>query len=238
MLNSYGLQATVDVPTRIGSTSNTAIDQIILNKCLWDYNFKVIATGYSDHYAQILLLQIQGKNKRQASFKEELRLVRSCKEENVHYLNYLLGKEDWELAYRQPSVNEAYNEFISIFRYYYDMAMPKKWSKSKQLKNKWVTPGIRVSCNKLRFLNNLIKIGNVSEEIKEYYSRYKKIYNRVIRDAKRLANSRRINTSGNKSKAMWDLIKEELGVQNKSHQHRDKCEWHKISGSKSGSQYL
>jgi hypothetical protein len=24
------------------------------NKCLWDYNFKVIATGFSDHYAQIL----------------------------------------------------------------------------------------------------------------------------------------------------------------------------------------
>jgi exonuclease III len=30
MLNSYGFQAIVDVPTRIGSTSNTAIDQIIL----------------------------------------------------------------------------------------------------------------------------------------------------------------------------------------------------------------
>lgn len=54
MLNSYGLQAIVDVPTRIGHGSQTAVDQIILNKYLWDYNFKVIATGYSDHFAQIL----------------------------------------------------------------------------------------------------------------------------------------------------------------------------------------
>jgi hypothetical protein len=33
MLNSYGLQAIVDVPARIGPTSQTAIDQIIyINK--------------------------------------------------------------------------------------------------------------------------------------------------------------------------------------------------------------
>jgi hypothetical protein len=110
-------------------------------------------------------------------------------------------------------VNEAYNEFIGTFRYYYDIAMPKKWTKTKQLKNKWVTSSIRVSCNRLRFLNCLMKEGNVLEEIKEYYSRYKKIYNKVIRDAKRLANSKQINMSGNKSKAIWDLIKEELGTQ-------------------------
>ncbi|MDR3131872.1 MAG: hypothetical protein LBU02_02130 [Rickettsiales bacterium] len=96
--------------------------------------------------------------------------------------------------------------------------MPKKLTKTKQVKNKWVTSGIRVSSNRLRFRNGLMKEGNVSEEIKEYYSRYKKVYNRVIRDAKRLSNSKRINTSGNKSKAMWDLIKEELGT----HTHKKK----------------
>jgi hypothetical protein len=37
MLNSYGLQAIVDVP-RVGSASKTAIDQVILNRCLWDFN--------------------------------------------------------------------------------------------------------------------------------------------------------------------------------------------------------
>jgi hypothetical protein len=112
MLNSYGLQAIVDVPTRIGFRSQTAIDQIILNKCIWDYNFKVIATGFSDHYAQILQVQMQHKNKkRQATVKDEFRTVRSCSEENVQYLNYLLEKESWELVFKQISVNDAYNEF-------------------------------------------------------------------------------------------------------------------------------
>jgi hypothetical protein len=41
MLNSYGLEATVDVPMRIGARSQTAVDQIILNKRLWEHNFEV-----------------------------------------------------------------------------------------------------------------------------------------------------------------------------------------------------
>jgi exonuclease III len=40
MLKSYGLRATVDVPTRIGPNSQTATDQIILNKDLWETTLK------------------------------------------------------------------------------------------------------------------------------------------------------------------------------------------------------
>jgi Ulp1 family protease len=81
MLNSRGLQALVDVPMEIGPRSQTPIDQIILNKGLWDYSFMVIATGYSAHYAQLLKLQMKCKNKkRQAIVKEEYKIVRSCRE--------------------------------------------------------------------------------------------------------------------------------------------------------------
>jgi hypothetical protein len=54
MLNSYGLQAIVDVPMRISPRSQTAIDQTILNKSLWEYNLEVIELGFPDHKAQIL----------------------------------------------------------------------------------------------------------------------------------------------------------------------------------------
>jgi hypothetical protein len=46
MLNSYGLEAIVDVPTRIGARSQTAVDQIILSKRLWEHNFEVFETGF------------------------------------------------------------------------------------------------------------------------------------------------------------------------------------------------
>jgi hypothetical protein len=112
-------------------------------------------------------------------------------------------------------VNDAYNEFLGTFQYYYDIAMPKRRIKTNQPENKWVNSGIRVSSTRLRFLNSLMKEGNISEGFKKYYCRYKKIYNKVISEAKKLTNSIRISTSGNKSKAMWDLIKEELGKDKK-----------------------
>ncbi|PNF15974.1 hypothetical protein B7P43_G07494, partial [Cryptotermes secundus] len=175
MLNSYGLQAIFDVPTRIGPRGQTAIDQIILNKGLWGYNLKVIETGFSDHKAQILQIQMQYKNKNgQVRLKEEFGIARSYREENVQYLNCLLEKETWELVFKQNSANEAYNEFLGTLQYYYDIAMHKKRVKTKQPENKWVTSRIRVSRNRLRFLNSLMKEGNMPEEFIEYYYHYKK----------------------------------------------------------------
>jgi hypothetical protein len=67
----------------------------------------------------------------------------------------------------QNSANDTYNEFLGTFQYYHDIAMPKKWVKIKQQKNKWVISGIRVSGNRLRFLNSLMKERNISEELKK-----------------------------------------------------------------------
>jgi hypothetical protein len=215
MLNAYGLQSIIDVPTRIGPTSQKAIDQIIINKDIWGYNLKVIDTGFSDHKAQVLQIQVQCKNKGNHKLKEDYRITRSYKEDNIQYLNYLLEKENWEQVLKENSVNNAYNEFSGTLQYCYNIAMPKKRIKTIQKDNTWVTAGIRVSGKRLRFLHNLMKKGNVSEEDKKYYSHYKKIYNKVIIEAKKLTNNRRICTSENKSKAMWDLVKAELGNQKK-----------------------
>jgi hypothetical protein len=93
----------------------------------------VTDTGFSDHKAQILQIQIQCKNEKgQVRLKEEFRIARSYREKNIQYLNYLLGKENWELVFKQNSANDAYNEFLGTLRYYYDIAMPKKWVKVKQ----------------------------------------------------------------------------------------------------------
>jgi hypothetical protein len=56
-----------------------------------------------------------------------------------------------------------------------------------------------------------MKEGNISEQLKKYYRQYKNIYNKVICVA--INNNMRIRSLGNKSKAMWDLSKAELGEQ-------------------------
>jgi phage regulator Rha-like protein len=42
---------------------------------------------------------------------------------------------------------------------------------------------------------------------KEYVKRYHKIYHHLVKVSKSIANSVKINTAENKSKAMWDLIR-------------------------------
>ena len=59
--------------------------------------------------------------------------------------------------------------------------------------------------------HRIIKGGNVSESFTEYYKKYKKTYNKIIYEAKKLHNEKYIIQSCNKSKAMWDVIKQETG---------------------------
>jgi hypothetical protein len=141
---------------------------------------------------------------------------RSYREENIQYFNYLLGKENWKLIFKQNSASDAYYEFLDTFQYYHNIAMPKKWINIRQHKNKWVTAGKRVSGDRLRSLSKLRKEGIMSEEVQKYYCQYKKIYNKVLCEAKKLNNNVRIRSSGNKSKAMWELVKEELVEQRKT----------------------
>jgi hypothetical protein len=87
----------------------------------------VIETGLSDHNAQILQVQMHYKNKKgQGKIKEEFRIARSYRDENIQYLNCLLGKQTWELDLKQNSASNAYSEFLGTFQYYHDVAMPKK----------------------------------------------------------------------------------------------------------------
>jgi hypothetical protein len=78
----------------------------------------VTDTGLSDHKAQILQIQSQHKKRGGRTFRliEEYRIARSYREENIQHLNYLLGKENWELVLKQNSENEAYNAFSDTLR--------------------------------------------------------------------------------------------------------------------------
>jgi hypothetical protein len=94
----------------------------------------VTETGLSDHNAQILQVHMHYKNKKEQGKINEFIIARSYREENAQYLNYLLGKETWELVFKQNSANDAYNEFLGTFQYYHNVAMPKKRVKIKQKK--------------------------------------------------------------------------------------------------------
>ena len=216
MLNSYGLHPVVESPTRVSKSHKSTIDQVILNKKFWDFKITICDTGFSDHYAQILqIFNISGSKQNNKS--SWYKIKRLCNKENIEYLNYLLGQENWENVFNSFTVNEAFSEFLNTFTYYFDIAAPKQKFKVNNKNNcNWVTVGIRTSGKRLRLLSRLLKEGNVSESFRNYCVHYKRIYNKVIREAKRHRYDNYINQAENKSKALWEIAKEELGQRKQS----------------------
>ena len=82
----------------------------------------------------------------------------------------------------------------------------------KQARKPWITKGIRISSQNLRNLNLKTKLTS-NQSLLEYYKKYKSIYKKVIKEAKRQHYTKRINNSRNKSKSAWKIINFETVTQ-------------------------
>jgi hypothetical protein len=84
--------------------------------------------------------------------------------------------------------------------------------RKNSVNNKWITKGIKISCNNKRKLYLACRHHN-NEEIKRYYQSYSNILANVIREAKKIYYSKKILRSNNKYKTTCDIIKEVSGYQ-------------------------
>ena len=98
------------------------------------------------------------------------------------------------------------------FIFYSYIALPLEFRHGKKpLRNRWITQGIKTFIKKMRFLNMLKRQPNLTEDAKMYVAKYKIIYKRVIREAKRRENDKYILHANHKSKAVWQIINKETG---------------------------
>jgi hypothetical protein len=132
--------------------------------------------GFSDHLAQILWVYIDTCN---IELKKVLQ--RKFSKENVDKFTVMLNNELWEEIYVEKNVNELYQLFISNFLYYFNRAFPLKLT----MNNSWISRGIKVSCQKMSFLNNLKQRMSLSRDALSYINRYHRIYKRDISEAEK-----------------------------------------------------
>jgi hypothetical protein len=78
-------------------------------------------------------------------------------------------------------------------------------------KNNWITQGIKISGKKMRLLDKQRKTTVIKKKDLEYIGQYRKIYRRVIQEAKRRENENYVSSATNKSKAAWQVTNKELG---------------------------
>jgi hypothetical protein len=86
----------------------------------------------------------------------------------------------------EKNVNEVYQIFLNKFLYYFVRAFPLKLVMKREHKNNaWISSGIRVSCQKMRFLNHVKHRSALSRDSLNYINRYHRIYKKVILAAKK-----------------------------------------------------
>ncbi|XP_047115624.1 uncharacterized protein LOC124795597 [Schistocerca piceifrons] len=210
LIKTHNLTATVKVATRITPTSQTGLDQILIDKEKLESSVKVFNRGYSDHKAQIHTTTKEGRPVENNLLKVKRRIYR---QKSIDHFNSLLHTEDWSDVYEKQNLNSKFNIFLEKMVKHFDTAFPQKMVniREKTRGKGWITKGIRTSCQKKRELHIMCKENNATEEMHTHYKTYTKILQKVIKLAKRVYNDYYINNSTNKVKAMWDIIKKETG---------------------------
>lgn len=202
LLRSFGLQWSVNDPTRVTDTSSTAIDNVITN--IPGVAVSVVSTAVSDHYGIEAVIN-GSKPEKEAQSRRKCRDTRPA---NIALLNSKLSKENWgflELPY--GSVEEKFLAFKNSFEFHLDTCCPVKETKVNRKKenSKWITNGILVSREKLKFYSEIFKTTK-NLEFKIFFRRYKNIYRKVIKAAKAYDVTKSILSADNVSKTAWSII--------------------------------
>ncbi|XP_046401547.1 uncharacterized protein LOC124167610 [Ischnura elegans] len=199
---TFNFSQTVNQATRVTRSSSTIIDNIFTDKPSTESI--ILDTYFSDHKAQLIEL-ITHSNTNPLANKVYYR--RSFSLAAQSQFNSLLHQQSWNSVYTEDALDIKFDNFLSIFQYCFDVAFPLKAIKSSVTsKNKWVTDEVRASSLKLKQVFHEL-IFSDSQSLKKYYKTLKREHHVLVNETKRKFNMHTINSSDNRSKAAWNLIK-------------------------------
>lgn len=199
LVKSYYLTTAFEETTRIHyNKTETAIDYMLTN---FDSHIKVktmLRNGLSDHFGQ--LIAFSG-----TIIENNMYTFRSFSKKNSSVCENFLRAENWQDVFNANSVDEKFQTFINILQYYYEISFKivTKDIRDSNSNKGWITLGIKKSSIRLKELYNLQQVGIIS---KEYYNKYKSIYNKVLKHAKQMYFDNIILNSANKSSTVWKII--------------------------------
>lgn len=213
-----GYMPLITKPTRITEHSATLIDHTYVSYTRnFDFSSGIIISDISDHFGTFSLIYKPNYSKNEGGAK--VIISRSFNERNMQSFYQLLERYDCSQILECQDVNSAYNLFLENYLVAFNTAFPLKETKinNKFLKKEpWMTEGIlKSSINKSKLLKNKLK--NPSDLNIHLYKEYCRLYNKVIRNAKRAYFADKLNVVKNDSKKTWQVIRNALHKNPPSH---------------------
>ena len=198
------MTGTVNFPTRITTTSCSAIDNIFVDERR-KYTIKQCINGLSDHDAQLLTLN----DLEQPVSDSKPCYIRNINKITIAEFQSLLSEKLWEDVFENSDVNIMFKNFLNNYLRCFNACFLKvNISKTYLTCSEWITNGIKISCKRKKELFVLCKITN-NYNLKLYYKKYCVILITVIRNAKKLHYNNIILKSKNKMKSTWKIINNE-----------------------------
>jgi Reverse transcriptase (RNA-dependent DNA polymerase) len=213
ILISYGCIPLVLEPTRIAKNSATCIDNVIVREGQ-ECSVSLINSFFTDHYGihvSIPLVNITPEN------CYELKRVYLNDKRKQKLKNSLL-LETWNDVYNAVEANDKYEVFHKIFMKHLDDAAPviKKLQKN-DMSNKssnWIDKACLKFKEHVKFCHELHKSYPNDDHFCSLYKTEKSKYIDLLQSKKGDYLSRKIVESDNKSKAVWNVIKETTNFKN------------------------
>lgn len=211
IMSTFNLTCVVNFPTRVTDNSKSLIDNIFIDIARSpNLTVNPIINGLSDHDGQVLIISGISPQTKAKSCNMMFRCINT---ENLISFCNSLQYTDWGPIYNAKNVNDKYNLFLNDFISLFEANFPKKTAQrnlSVPTNKSWITQGIKNSCKRKRELFALLRESNVPER-KAHYKLYCRILKKVMRKAKSMSIKSEIDTSNNKIKTIWGIIKRETG---------------------------
>jgi len=116
-------------------------------------------------------------------------------------------------VYNKRNVDVAYEEFWNLYKNCHDVCFPLKrarFNKNIHKKNPFMTFGLLTSRNTKNKLHKLA-ISEPTDENVQRYKRFKAVYFRVLRGAKKLYFTSKLTANLKNPKKTWETLNEILG---------------------------
>lgn len=206
LLRQYNLHFTNSSPTR----NNAVLDNVLTDLTHGTYSVSVHQFGLSDH-AAILFDKLKPESTTSVQNPSPTSF-RPITEKRIEDYAYYLSCVDWSCLDQNCNAEDSFKMFFETMKTGYENSFPLTTRKcnSAQQQNKlpWYNDDLREKRRILLILHDRHKIIKTDESQKAL-SRYRSLYRKSLRQAKKQYIADNIEKSDNKCKTAWNFIRKE-----------------------------
>ncbi|XP_050297561.1 uncharacterized protein LOC126736938 [Anthonomus grandis grandis] len=198
----------VNSPMRVTGTTSTTIDYVASN-IQENVICNVFDPALSDHNAILVQVPFRKRYKSRG-------LGRIYSTRNFRSFDAGCRSFNWDSIFCEQDALASFHASLSklVDRYFPVHPLKDQYRDRKR----WLTPGIRISGRNLRFFGILKKFYPINNFVLPLFSRYRKVYRKVVYEAKRLYYSKRLKYSSNEQREAWSIVNEVVSRSNGSHE--------------------